>query len=131
METVTENKVLNKEELQTLKAIQEETQSLILELGEIELIKIQLGDRKEKSKEYLSELSQKEQDFTQSIFEKYGKVSINPSTGEINSIQNPMLTFKLALMECLIGKWIHCQKYLKKTKNVLKKKNFLGQMVNC
>jgi|TARA_R110000772_G_scaffold227604_1_gene338374 hypothetical protein len=86
METVTENKVLNQEELQTLKTIQEETQSLILELGEIELIKIQLGDRKEKSKEYLSELSQKEQDFTQSIFEKYGKVSINPTTGEITLI---------------------------------------------
>jgi hypothetical protein len=86
METVTENKVLNQEELQTLKTIQEETQSLILELGEIELIKIQLEGRKEKAKEYLSELSQKEQDFTQSIFEKYGKVSINPSTGEINSI---------------------------------------------
>lgn len=86
METVTENKVLNQEELQTLKTIQEETQSLILELGEIELIKIQLESRKEKAKEYLSELSQKEQDFTQSIFEKYGKVSINPSTGEINLI---------------------------------------------
>jgi hypothetical protein len=86
METVTENKVLNQEELQTLKTIQEETQSLILELGEIELIKIQLEDRKTKAKEYLSELSQKEQDFTQSIFKKHGKVSINPSTGEINSI---------------------------------------------
>jgi hypothetical protein len=86
METVTENKVLTQEELQTLKTIQEETQSLILELGEIELIKIQLEDRKTKAKEYLSELSQKEQDFTQSIFKKHGKVSINPSTGEINSI---------------------------------------------
>ena len=86
METVTENKVLNQEELQTLKTIQEETQSLILELGEIELIKIQLKGRKEKAKEYLSELSQKEQDFTQSIFEKYGKVSINPTTGEITLI---------------------------------------------
>ena len=86
METVTENKVLTQEELQTLKTIQEETQSLILELGEIELIKIQLEDRKTKAKKYLSELSQKEQDFTQSIFQKHGKVSINPSTGEINSI---------------------------------------------
>jgi hypothetical protein len=32
METVTENKVLNQEELQTLKTIQEETQTIILEL---------------------------------------------------------------------------------------------------
>lgn len=86
METVTENKVLSTEELQTLKTIQEETQTLILELGEIELINIQLESRKAKAKEYLSELSQKEQDFTQSVFAKYGKVSINPSTGEINSI---------------------------------------------
>jgi hypothetical protein len=38
METVTENKVLNQEELQTLKSIQEQTQSIIIELGEIELI---------------------------------------------------------------------------------------------
>jgi hypothetical protein len=50
------------------------------------LIKIQLEGRKEKAKEYLSELRHKDQDFTRSIFEKYGKVSINPSTGEINLI---------------------------------------------
>jgi len=86
METVTETKVLNQEEFQILKTIQEETQSLILELGEIELIKIQLENRKEKAKEYLSELNQKEQDFTQSIFQKYGTISINPTTGEINLI---------------------------------------------
>ena len=86
METVTENKVLTQEELQTLKTIQEETQSLIFELGEIELINIQLNNRKEKAKEHISELNQKEQDFTQSIFAKYGKISINPSTGEMNPI---------------------------------------------
>jgi hypothetical protein len=86
METVTENKVLTAEELQTLKDIQESTNALILELGEIELIKIQLENRKEKAKEYLSELNQKEQDFTQSIFKNYGNVSIDPTTGEINLI---------------------------------------------
>ena len=46
METVTENQVLTEEELQTLKTIQEETQALIAELGEIELIKIQLENRR-------------------------------------------------------------------------------------
>ena len=50
METVTENKVLNQEELQTLKTIQDETQTVIMELGEIELIQIQLNERKEKVK---------------------------------------------------------------------------------
>jgi hypothetical protein len=71
METVTENKVLNQEELQILKTIQDETQTVIIELGEIELI------------QFLNEVSKKEQTFTQSIFEEYGKCNINPQTGEI------------------------------------------------
>jgi ribosome-binding ATPase YchF (GTP1/OBG family) len=86
METVTENKVLNQEELQTLKTIQDETQSVIIELGEIELIQMQLNERKEKAKQFLNKVSKKEQIFTQSIFEKYGKCNINPQTGEITSI---------------------------------------------
>jgi predicted transposase YdaD len=83
METVTENKVLNQEELQTLKTIQDETQTVIIELGEIELIQLQLNERKEKVKQFLNEVSKKEQTFTQSIFEEYGKCNINPQTGEI------------------------------------------------
>jgi hypothetical protein len=86
MEIVTENKVLNQEELQTLKTIQEETQALIAELGEIELIQLGLTERKEKAKQFLTELSQKEKDFTSSVFEKYGKCNINPQTGEIAPI---------------------------------------------
>ena len=86
METVTEKKVLTQEELQTLKSIQEETQSLILELGEISLIQIQLEEREKKAKKFLNELTQKEQDFTQSVFEKYGKSTVNPQTGEITPV---------------------------------------------
>ena len=86
METVTENKVLSQEELQTLKAIQDETRTLIFELGEIELINIQLKNRKTNAESYLLELDQKEKDFSQKIFETYGKVSINPETGEITSV---------------------------------------------
>ena len=85
METVTENKVLTQEELQTLNTIQQETQALINELGEIELIKFQLEERREKAKAFLSEVSQKEQDFTQLVYEKYGRVNLNPQTGEITS----------------------------------------------
>jgi hypothetical protein len=86
METVTENKVLTQEELQTLKTIQEETQAIVIELGEIELFQIQLNNRKENAKKFLEELSKKEQDFHQNIFEKYGKTTINPQTGEITPI---------------------------------------------
>jgi hypothetical protein len=85
METVTENKVLTQEELQTLNTIQQETQALINELGEIELIKFQLEERREKAKAFLAEVSQREQDFTQLVFEKYGRVNLNPQTGEITS----------------------------------------------
>ena len=74
METVTENKVLTQDELQTLKSIQEQTQSIIIELGEIELIQLQLNERKEKAKEYLSEVSSKEQNFTKEVFENMESV---------------------------------------------------------
>ena len=86
METVTQNQVLTQDELQLLKNLQNETQSIILELGEIELTKIQLEKRYESAKTFLAGLELKEQEFTKSIFEKYGKVSIDPSTGEITSI---------------------------------------------
>jgi ribosome-binding ATPase YchF (GTP1/OBG family) len=87
METVTEKQVLTQEELQTLKTLQNETQSLVVELGEIELTKIQLDKRYENAKTFLNDLGTKEQDFTQSIFEKYGKVSIDPSTGDISPME--------------------------------------------
>ncbi len=45
METVTEKKFLTENELTQLKEIQSQTQSIVLELGEIELLKIQLEER--------------------------------------------------------------------------------------
>ena len=86
METVTENKVLTQEELQTLKTIQEETQALLVELGEIELIKIQLENRRKRAEDFLIELEEKEKSFTNSVIETYGRVNINPQTGEITPL---------------------------------------------
>jgi hypothetical protein len=86
MGIVTEKKFLTNEELKQLKDIQAETQAIVLEFGEIEMIKIQIESRHENAKAFLSELSTKEKEFTQSIFEKYGKSNLNPETGEINKI---------------------------------------------
>ncbi len=86
MGIVTENTVLSQDEMQTLKSIQNETQALIVEFGEIELVKIQIEERKTKAKEFLTELSKKEQDFTQAVFEKYGKCTIDPQTGKITLV---------------------------------------------
>jgi hypothetical protein len=86
MSIVTEKQFLTEEELQTLKNIQNQTQALILELGEIELIKIQIEARYQNAKQFLSDLSQTENDFTNTISEKYGKSNINPETGEITKV---------------------------------------------
>lgn len=89
MTTVTnkeEKKFLTKEELKSLKEIQTQTQSLILELGEIEMIKIQIESRYNNAKEFLSEISNLESNLTKKVFEKYGKCNIEPETGEISKL---------------------------------------------
>jgi hypothetical protein len=86
MSTVTEQKFLSEEELASLKEIQSNTQALIAELGEIELVKLQLENRHDAAKKFLTELGTKEQEFTKEIFEKYGKASIDPKTGEITLV---------------------------------------------
>jgi hypothetical protein len=87
MSIVSEKKFLTEEEKNTLKEIQTNTQALIAELGEIELIKIQLEERHANAKKFLTELGEKEKEFTQSVFDKYGKSSINPETGEITPVE--------------------------------------------
>lgn len=87
MPIVSEKKgFLTEEEKTILLEIRQNTQSLIAELGEIELIKLQLEDRHNSAKGFLNELKNKEQEFTKSVFDKYGKVNINPETGEITSM---------------------------------------------
>lgn len=50
------------------------------------MIKIQLENRYELAKSFLKDLSDQEQDFTQKVFETYGKSNINPETGEITKL---------------------------------------------
>jgi hypothetical protein len=86
MSIVSEKKFLTEEELTTLKEIQSNTRALISELGEIELIKLQVENRHNIAKQFLSDLSTKEKEFTDSIFTKYGRANINPEDGEITLI---------------------------------------------
>ena len=90
MPIVTEKNVLTKEELETLRLLQQDFQNLQFELGEIEIIKIQLEERYENVKKTLKETQTKELSFTKSIKEKYGDISLNVETGEFSKIdQNP------------------------------------------
>lgn len=86
METVTEKQVLSKEELETLDQLQQGTQNLILELGEIELIKLQLEERHSSVKKAFQEVQKEERNFTQSLQEKYGMINLNPQTGEFTKL---------------------------------------------
>ncbi len=87
MSIVSEKKFLTEEEKNILKEIQTSTQALIAELGEIELIKIQLESRYNNAKTFLAELGEKEKEFTQSVFNTYGRVSISPENGEITPVE--------------------------------------------
>lgn len=86
MSIVTEKQVLSKEELETLDQLQKGTQNLILELGEIELIKLQLEERHSSVKKAFQEVQKEERNFTQSLQEKYGMINLNPQTGEFTKL---------------------------------------------
>jgi len=86
MSIVIEKKVLTKEELETLQLLQQDFQNTQYELGEIEIIKIQIEERYESVKKTLKETQIKEQSFTKSIKEKYGNISLNIETGEFSKI---------------------------------------------
>ena len=83
IQEVTEKKFLTEEEKTTLKDLQTKTESIVVELGEISLIKIQIENRYESAKSYLTEISNQEKEFTKTLFDKYGKFNLDPETGEI------------------------------------------------
>ena len=86
METVTEKKVLEESELTQLKELQDKTKALVFELGEIEMIKLQLAVRRNQAETFLEETVSEEQKLTEDLIKKYGKSSINPETGEITKL---------------------------------------------
>ena len=86
MGIVTEKNVLTQEELQNLQEHLNQSQTLTLELGEIELVKLQLETRYEAAKKLLTELTEKEQKINKAITDKYGKISLDYKTGEYTKI---------------------------------------------
>ena len=77
-----ENKKLTQEELQQVKDLQAKSQALTLELGQIELFKIQVKERRQNAENYLKELEQEEKTLTEYLESVYGKGSINLEQGE-------------------------------------------------
>ena len=86
MGIVTEKNVITQEELNELQDHLNKSQTLTLELGEIELVKLQLETRYEAAKKTLAELTKKEQEMNKAITNKYGKISLDYKTGEYTKL---------------------------------------------
>lgn len=85
MSIITEKKSITPDELTTLRGIQEETQTLVFTLGEIEIMRLQLNERHEEAKKQLLNLTNRENAFNESISSKYGNIDLDPSTGEFTT----------------------------------------------
>ena len=77
-----ENKKLSQEELQQIKNLQAKSQAVTSELGQIELLKLQLKTRRKNAEDFLEELSKEEKALAESLEAAYGKGSINLEKGE-------------------------------------------------
>jgi outer membrane receptor protein involved in Fe transport len=77
-----ENQKLTQEELTTLQELQQNGRIVIEELGQIEVAKFSLEQRKTKAEQFLQDVQKQEQEFVQNITNKYGIGSVNPETGE-------------------------------------------------
>jgi len=86
MEQVTEKKVLTDEEMKSLYEINSKVQDVIQELGEIELHKLRLEERKNNAKSTLESIKKEEEEILKQINTKYGDVKINLETGEIINV---------------------------------------------
>jgi len=77
-----ENTKLSQEELQSIQQLQEKNRAIVMEFGEIELIKLNLERRAENAKKFLADLREEENTFGKSLSEKYGDGTVDLSTGE-------------------------------------------------
>lgn len=77
-----ENKKLTTEEIKRITELQQKNNTLVTELGQVELIKLNLQLRKESAEKFFEELRSEEQELAKELTDKYGSGSINLETGE-------------------------------------------------
>ncbi len=82
----TEAKKLTQEEMDTLKDIQQRSQSLTMELGQIEILKFQIAERRKQAEEFMEKLKEDETTFSENLSKTYGDCNIDPNTGEISPL---------------------------------------------
>lgn len=77
-----ENQKLTEEELQKIGELQQKNNAVVSELGQIELIRMNVDARRVAAEEFLSELREEEETLGKELSDKYGTGSINLETGE-------------------------------------------------
>ena len=81
-----ETKKLSQQQLQQVKDIQQKNQSVVQELGQIEILKLQLKKRQQTAQQYLEDLLEEQQTFAQEIESTFGKGSIDIETGDFTPL---------------------------------------------
>ena len=76
------NTILTVEEIQQLTETQTQSQQIALELGNLEIARLQLEKRKEEVIAFLNEFKAKEQELGKSLSDKYGNGTIDLEKGE-------------------------------------------------
>jgi hypothetical protein len=82
-----ETKKLTQDEVQQLRLIQEKNQDIIIEFGQIELIKLDIESRIQNVKVFLEELREEEKTLSQFLQSTYGKGSIDLDKGEFTPFE--------------------------------------------
>ena len=82
-----ETKKLQETEIQQLRLIQQKNQDILLEFGQIELIKLELKSRVQNAKAFLEELREEEKTLSEYLQSTYGKGSVNLDKGEFTPFE--------------------------------------------
>jgi len=78
---------LTQEELDIIKALNEKSRAVTVELGEIELLKIQLIKRRKYAEQYLEDLRSEQESNGKILTEKYGDGTIDLESGEFKPVE--------------------------------------------
>jgi hypothetical protein len=76
-----ESTKLSQEVIDQIKSIQQKNQAIEVELGQIELIKLAVKQRRLNAEQYLSELKDEEKTLAEFLEEEYGTGTINIEEG--------------------------------------------------
>jgi len=77
-----ENTKLTPEEVAKLQEIQQKNAAIVSELGNLEITKLQMENRRANAIEFLNSLREEEQTFGKELSDKYGNGSIDLENGE-------------------------------------------------